>query len=115
MEDMQQVRFHLEKLVIELVIKNAKDEEIEALRKYNLQKIDTMDPSMTNNAKFHMGLAHISGNSALADVLEPLVNNVSRYYIDLEYDFSPHDRILDALMKRDLPLALECLEKDFER
>lgn len=112
-EQMQQVRLHLEKLSIELVIANASDEQIKDLRKYNEQYEYVTDPSMSNNARFHMGLARISGNPYLVSSLEPLINNISRYWIETSFDFKPHLEIIEALLKRDLSLALKCLESDF--
>ena len=114
-EQMQQVRLHLEKLSIELVIANATDEQISALRKYNEQYEYVTDPDMSNNARFHMGLARISGNPYLAATLEPLIHNISRYWIEANFDFRHYLAIIDALLQRDLPLALQALEADFTR
>ena len=110
-QQMQMVRLPLERLAVELVIANASNEEIAGLRAFNIRQQGTTDPSMTSNA---MHLAQLSGNPYLAQALQPLVNNVARFWIqiDVSMDFSKHNDLIDAMLHRDLPLALQILEED---
>lgn len=112
LNQIQEIRAHLEKLCIMLAIQNASDSEIESLREFTLEDANQSDPIKTNNTLFHMRLAEISKNKFLPDVLKDLLNKVSQIRINAESDLEKHNAIIDALLERNTEKALECLSVD---
>lgn len=111
-QEMHQIRLPLEQLAVTLAIQNATDEEIESLRQFSKLTGDTPDPHQTNNTRFHLRLAEISGNSKLPIVLQELITKVSLYWIEVSNGGEYHEQIIDALLQRDLDAALQALEAD---
>ncbi len=114
-QDMQQIRLPLERLAVTLAIQNASDDEIESLRQFSALASNTTDPSQTNNTRFHMRLAEISGNRQLPITLQELITKVSLYWIEVNHDWGYHEQLVDALLRRDLAGALQALESDLEK
>ena len=114
LREMQQVRLHLEKLSVELTIQNASGKDIDSLRQFiHTQRVEfETDPRKTWNTMFHMRLAEISGNKFLPEALQGLLHFVSRVHIRASTDFAEHELIVEALKNRNLPKAIEYLEKD---
>lgn len=112
---LSQIRRPLEKLAVCLAIDNATDEQIQSLIQYRGQSNQLTDPSQTSNAKFHMTLATISGNPYLPDTLQPIINNISRYFIAVNEDFESHGRIVRALLARNKDDAIAAIEDDLVR
>ena len=110
----QQVRIHLEKLSVELAIRNATDEEILSLREYTQNQSGEIDPYKTNNTLFHMRLAEISKNEYLPRTLKDLLGIVSQAKIKAESDLDAHKKIIEALLERNLKKSIEYLEKDIK-
>jgi len=110
----QEVRIHLEKLSIELAIKNATDDEILSLKSYTKEQSDEIDPYKTNNTLFHMRLAEISKNKFISKTLKDLLGVVSQAKIKIESDLKSHDKIIDALLERDLEKSIQLLEEDIK-
>ena len=103
----QTIRRSLEHLSVELVIKNATDEEI-----HSLYALAEASEESTTNMMFHMGIAKISGNRYLPDALGGFL---SKIYVAMRKDKVDADRhcaLVDALASRDLDAAIECLNKD---
>ncbi|MBQ3132271.1 MAG: GntR family transcriptional regulator [Clostridia bacterium] len=114
LQQIQQIRKHLEKLCIELAIKNASDEEILSLKEYAISEEQWEDPLKTNNTRFHMQLAVIGKNEYLPGVLIELLSKVSLIAINKTTDTRKHQAIIDALLHRDYDEAVACLEADME-
>lgn len=112
LNQIQEIRSHLEKLCVVLTIQNATDSEIESLREFTLKDVNQSDPIKTNNTLFHMRLAEISKNKFLPDVLKDLLNKVSQIKINSKSDLEKHNAIIDALLERDTKKALDCLSID---
>lgn len=108
----QQVRRSLETLCVQLAVQNASDDEIEALRDAILGEGMSAEPEKTINYRFHMGLAHISGNPVLVQTLEKLVNITSMSQIRRAPDTTNFLHIIDALLKRDVDEAQRWLLND---
>ena len=112
LNQIQMIRKSLEALCVKLAIKNATDQDIEALRFYEKADSSNMDPRETINARFHIGLAEISGNEFLPDTLRPLVNKASMTRIKSTPDTDNFNKIIDAMLKRDEEQALHWLDID---
>ena len=109
---MQQIRRHLERLSLQLVIQNATDGEICSLRQFTQSQTNSTDPTETNNNQFHTRLAELSGNPYLPGVLKDLLGKVCVAAIQNESDLSSHEAIIEALLARDLPAAEAALDRD---
>ena len=96
----QQIRRCLETLCVQLAIENATDEEIGRLRDTTIGADMSESPEQTDNYRFHMGLAGISGNPVLVKTLENLVNIASMTQIRRRPDYSNFHHIIDALLAR---------------
>ena len=108
----QQIRRCLETLCVQLVIENATDAQIEALRE-TITGVDmSAEPEKTINYRFHMGLAGISGNPMLVKTLEKLVNIASMTQIQRMPDSTNFNHIVDALLARDLNQAEYWIKTD---
>lgn len=104
---MQQIRRHLERLSLQLVIQNATDGEICSLRQFT--QTSGADLAETNHNLFHMRLAELSGNPYLPAVLK---GKVCFAAIRRESDLGRHEAIIEALLARDLPAAEAALDQD---
>jgi len=110
----QVIRRQLEKLCVRLVIETASDEEILTLREFTHDDFGNLDPSKTNNALFHMRMAEISGNKYMPDTLQGLVSKASQagLRVKSKTDVEKHNRIIDALLARDLAEAEAAIDDD---
>ena len=108
----QEVRTHIEKLSVSLTIKNASDEDIRSLCEYLKPQGPEIDPEKTNNNRFHMRLAEISGNEYIPVVLRELIHRVCIVWIDSTFDVDAHRAIVDALLERNEKKAIKALEYD---
>ncbi len=113
--EMQDIRRHLEKLCVRLVIENADDTQIHDLYRYTEKQFDSKDPTQMNNNLFHLKLAEISGNEYLPEVLTPLLYRASRIMQGEKSDFNKHNQIIEALLARDVEKAQMCIEEDIIR
>lgn len=109
---LQVVRTHIERLSISLAVKNAFDDEIRSLNEFLKPQEPEIDPEKTNNYRFHMRLAEISGNEYVPSVLRELIQKICIAWLDSTYDIESHRAIVDALLKRDEEKALAALEYD---
>lgn len=112
LDKIYQIRRHLEKLCVQLAIENATDEEINSLREFTKTAAVTLNPSETNNARFHIRLAEISKNEFLVAPVRDFVNITSMCSIKSDTNLSRHDAIVDALLERDVEKAQEKLSLD---
>ena len=123
--EVQQVRLALEILALELIIKKASNSDIESMRsilsEYRAEEDARalMAQLHSINTRFHLGLARISGNKRLYDGLNHLVGEVSRagyrfYSLAKLKERHFHERIIDALLERDLEKAKKTLKEDLE-
>lgn len=111
-DDIQEIRKTIESLCVRLAIRRASDKEIEDLRFYKNETDHNLDPRETINARFHIGLAKISGNPFLPETLQPLVNKASMSQIKRDPDTDNFDKIIDAMLQRDETAALYWLDQD---
>lgn len=114
LRQIQEIRIHLEKLCLQLAIKNAADEDIISLREFTQVQTNQIDPEKTNNTLFHMRLAQIGKNKYLPNVLNDLLSRVSQMEITSESNLDKHNHLIDAILKRDYEKAVECLEDDIK-
>jgi len=106
--------------IVELIIKNAPDEDIRKLEDqyHNLEEMiesgtAEIEELSKSDLEFHYTMAAITGNQ--------LVNNIYRFIAEIfaptmhgEYALEPHRMILEALLRRDLNHAIEAIEKHTE-
>lgn len=107
--EIQELRRAIEHLSVDLVIKNASDEDIRMLYQY----IDNGQRGASNR-DFHMGIAKLSGNRYLPETLDSFLSRIyaaMRNDKTVEYDEN-HKRILDALLARDAETAHRVLNDD---
>lgn len=110
--EMQEIRRSLEGVCVKRAIERASDAQIEALRNFEDNGIRELDPRETINTKFHLGLAELSGNSFMPEVLKPILSRIGMSKIDFEADTGHFIKIIDAMLARDEEAALRYLYED---
>jgi GntR family transcriptional repressor for pyruvate dehydrogenase complex len=115
-----ELRYLVEVGIVELIIKNASDEDLQLLRenyedlerKINSSGVDVKVLS-ESDLNFHYTMASITKNK--------LVENIYRFIAEIfaptlhgDYALEPHRMIMDSLMKRDLPAAILAVKKHTE-
>lgn len=110
----QVIRIHIEKLCVKLAIKNATDEEIKSLREFTKTQNMQNDSSKTNNTQFHMRLSEITKNEFIPKILYDILVKATSVIVKAESDLESHDKIIDALLKRDEKEAVERLIEDIK-
>jgi len=111
----QAVRAHLEQMSIKLAVKFASDAEINSLEDTISTSGKEKNPFKTNNTRFHLRLAEISGNRYLYSLLYSMLAASSRAVIlriSPESDSTNHWRIIEALKRRDEAAAIAALKDD---
>lgn len=117
----QNVRRHVEKYCVELAIEHATDEEIKSLECYTKRNLleqrnqyqSELGPE-SNNLQFHVRLAEIGGNEYLTEIVKSLVGKITMANIDTASDFSYHEKVVEALLDRNLEAAVRYIEADIE-
>ena len=109
---MQEIRRCLESVCVRLAIRNASDDKIQALHNYKDNGIKALDPRETVNTQFHLGLAEISGNPFMPEVLLPFLNRIGMSRINFEPDTEHFDKIIDAMLRRNEEGAVQYLCED---
>lgn len=112
MNKIQEVRRVLETLAVRKAVESATDDELNALRFYRVKNELQYRPGETVNTKFHMGIAKLARNSFLEEALYPLLIKASVYNITGKPDVENFDKIVDAMLSRDVDLAVKCLIED---
>jgi DNA-binding GntR family transcriptional regulator len=118
---MFEVRRRLEPMVLARAFSRIDDKLVDDLLRETEQVIrDFRDIERSERvraeARFHQSLVEMAGDSVLAAVLHPLIRkmmmtvSVSRGLS--RSSFPEHRRVLEAIQRRDLKLAVECLERD---
>ncbi|MGC2871792.1 GntR family transcriptional regulator [Ihubacter sp. mB4P-1] len=115
----QNVRRRVEAYSVELAIAHASDDAILSLKPYadrNFQMgeslyVDSLREE-SNNLRFHVRLAEIGGNEYLLDIVKNLAGKITMANIDTSADFSYHEKIIEALLERDVKAAVKYLEAD---
>lgn len=118
LKKIQQVRFQIESLAVQLVIEKCSDSEITQLKDI-LKEQDTQDdPDKSITNRFHLQIASLSGNEYIYDALYSYLGYTTRYAMTAiltnrfgQY-ISYHEQIADAMCRRDRQEALEWLRKD---
>ncbi len=113
-----ELRFILESAAVRLIIKYATDDEIKSLYDYvGVQETSTAN-DYGKNTQFHRQLGKLTGNSYLADDIFRLVVSIARPSTYLNHEEAglstgeSHDRIIDALLARDIDQAIKYLKLD---
>jgi DNA-binding GntR family transcriptional regulator len=125
-EEIRQCRFLLESGAIDMIVKNASDEEILSLT--DLPGGEPEDIIYWNNLLFHRAMAALSGNKRLAEYVEQLITLMVRPQIMMRYGSfaayaenvkdtdgslsAEHRAIVEALLARDAERAKELLKRD---
>lgn len=127
--ELQELRLLLEKDVLRLVIKNASDDDLKALRKCHeeLELLKTNPEQMADRVlEFDLEFHHILGKITKNKLLEKIYNFVMEYfrpYIEqsiLKHSYftleskETHTRILEAIENRDFISAEEAVENSVE-
>ena len=103
----QLIRRQIEYLSVELIIKQASDEEIQSLYAY----VDEKDGT-SGNSEFHLAMAGISGNKFLPDALSELLSKIRIAKKSDEVNHRIHRALIEALKERNVEKAHKCLEED---
>lgn len=123
--EIQQVRLPLELLSVELVIEKASREEIMNL--YDILSAPDLEPTEKSsnsrlhsiNSRFHLELARLTQNKRLYNALSHLIADVSRagyrfYSSTILNERHFHERIIDALLEKDVEKAKTLLQEDLK-
>ncbi|HEY8420327.1 MAG TPA: GntR family transcriptional regulator [Thermoclostridium sp.] len=116
----QQLRYQIEALALRLIAARNSKEGLETLKQILEQQNNSKDPYQTINTQFHLGLAKLSGNQYIYDVLYPYIGYVARYAMtSIERGrFSPennyHHEIISSLQNNDIKAALNYLRLDLQ-
>ncbi|WP_034992537.1 GntR family transcriptional regulator [Liquorilactobacillus vini] len=116
--DIQQVRIPLEQLSVSLVIANCSAAEIK--NGLTFKKHDEKNPYLSENTQFHLGIAKLTDNQYLYDVLKSLLAAASRAFIlkngkrnitgtDL------HQEIIQAMLTKNVALAKQIIKNDISQ
>ena len=108
--------------MVDKLIANASDTQIRSLQQITVT--DPEEPLFTNNLTFHMDMAHLAGNSKLAELIEALLYLLVRPLVSMRYPSFPdyatrirdsdntlteeHSAIVEALLERDAEKAKAC-------
>lgn len=113
----QQVRFQLESLALALIIKNVPDQQLQEVS-LTVPTASHTNPYHTENTRFHMEMARLSGSPVLAESIYRHLGNCSLavfQHPELVHDYSNfHAQILESVRNRDLIRAQEFLGKDLQ-
>ena len=124
--ELRECRYILECGVVDKLIANASDTQIRSLQQITVT--DPEEPLFTNNLTFHMDMAHLAGNSKLAELIEALLYLLVRPLVSMRYPSFPdyatrirdsdntlteeHSAIVEALLERDAEKAKALLKDD---
>ncbi|HWQ58974.1 MAG TPA: GntR family transcriptional regulator [Clostridia bacterium] len=117
-KDIFELRYILETAAIRLVIRYAKDEEIRTLYDYMGSSEDSVTDGYGKNTRFHWELGKLTGNAYLANDILHLAMSIARpsKYLDSGDNRKPsmdfHVDIINALLARDIDVAIAYLKKD---
>lgn len=117
----QNVRRHVEKYCVELAIEHAIDEEIKTLECYTKRNLleqrnqyQSELETESNNLQFHVRLAEIGGNEYLVEIVNNLAGKITMANIDTASDLCYHEKVIEALLDRNLAAAIQYIEADIE-
>lgn len=114
----QQVRFQIESLAIQLVVDHCTDSEIAQLKDILKKQGTSDDPDKSITNRFHLKIASLSGNEFIYDALYSYLGYTTRYAMTAIFTnrfsgyVSYHEQIADAIMQRNSAQAIEWLRKD---
>lgn len=121
--DTFRIRMALEKLAIEMAVENITDAEIDELQKVLDEEAISIDGGQLDlmvdkDVEFHDVIYRVSGNERLMMIMANLREQISRFrFVSLGGQgrgnevLVEHGRMVEALRKRDLKLALEQTEE----
>ncbi len=115
-----QVRYAIESTAIRLIIHNCSDREIEALRSISILEVPSDPAYSTVNEQFHIEMAKLTENQYLVNTLREYLKMSSQLYEYTRFAYtdiqqnSYHNELIQSMLSRDIPLALDWLKKDFE-
>jgi GntR family transcriptional regulator, transcriptional repressor for pyruvate dehydrogenase complex len=122
--DLIEARIPVEVTSVELAAHNASEEDLWEMRALLTRAADNLENEealSAANLSFHRAVAAASGNSVLAQILEVLTNLfqaeqrlILRIYGSREQDYREHVEILDALERKDAPLAVARMRAHLE-
>lgn len=130
LRELEECRYILESGVIDILIKNASDEEIKGLLDYVADRGDYKNSLVHWSHMFHLNMAALTKNESLVSMLTTLLykvarptylaaqNSINRYRElaqDDTYVEPEHIEIVEALLARDSERAKEFLYKDISQ
>ena len=119
-KQLQRVRYQVEAFAMREIIKRCTDEQIATLLEILNMEQTGSDPYDTINSRFHMRVAELSGSPYVFDSMYSFMGPICRYAITnsrqggFSAEDSRHPAIIEALLKRDVPAALENLRIDLQ-
>jgi len=109
-----QLRSCIEEMCVRSAIERATDEELRALKDSLNEKSTERSPLKTNNTKFHLHVAELSGNKFAVSTLKSLLGITSIGYITMPTDNELHEKIVDAMLSRDAERAIHYIKLDIK-
>lgn len=115
---LQQVRYQVEAFAMREIIRRADDGQIAALQEILAGEAAARDPYGTLNYKFHMAIARLSQSEYVEDAMHSFLGLICRYALTSRYqgqfaqDENHHRQMTEAMLRRDIPAALEHLRLD---
>ena len=110
----QNVRRHVEKYCVELAIEHATDEEIKSLGRYTKRNLPEQGNRYQSELQFHVRLAEIGGNEYLVEIVKNLAGKIAMANIDTASDLCYYEKVVEALLDRNLEEAIQYIEADIE-
>jgi len=95
----------------ELTVNNQKEESLSSI-----SRREHKERAAALNREFHLVIAQSSGNSRLAGIIQRLIDDMERMLVADPYlaDPSQHEKILEALVARDINLAQKAMYQHIE-
>lgn len=118
LKKIQQVRFQIESLAIQLVVDNCSDSDIGQLKDILNEQGASDDPDQSITNRFHLQIASLSKNEFIYDALYSYLGYTTRYAMTAIFTnrfskyVSYHEQIVDAMLRRSTKEAVEWLRKD---
>jgi DNA-binding GntR family transcriptional regulator len=120
MEQLKRMRIAVESLVMEIICREATDEQIRTLYSGINADFSENDSASANNSRFHMSMARLTNDHYVISLMEDLLGSASRVeqYVSPENRLKwqdQHKAIVDALAARNAETAKKCLVDDINQ
>ncbi len=119
-KQLQRVRYQVEAFAMREIVNRCTDAEIATLLDILKMEQTSSDPYDTINSRFHLHVAELSGSPFIFDSMYSYMGPICRYAITnasqggFGIEDSRHPAIVQALLDRNVPAALENLRIDLQ-